>query len=303
MTDHPPPARRPAFTLLELLVVLAILAVLLALLLAAVQGARQAAARADCQSRLRQLAVALHQHHEARGALPAGMTYQDGGAALLLAGWELHLLPFVEQAALHEQALADYRRTPAVKGPPPHAGLSAVVAAFLCPGDPRVRAAHYDERDGVWVAFTSYLGVCGRDCLSADGVLYRDSQTRFADVSDGLSNTLLLGERPPSHDLHLGWWYAGRGQGSTGSAEMLLGVREPNLGEVGPGSPCGPGFYAFGPSRLDDPCGVFHFWSPHPGGAHFAFADGSVRFLAYSANDLLPALASRAGGEPAAQPD
>jgi prepilin-type processing-associated H-X9-DG protein len=59
----------------------------------------------------------------------------------------------------------------------------------------------------------------------------------------------------------------------------------------------------FRPSRFDDPCGMFHFWSPHPGGANFAFCDGSVRFLAYSANDVLPALATRAGGEPVAVPE
>ena len=50
-------------------------------------------------------------------------------------------------------------------------------------------------------------------------------------------------------------------------------------------------------ASLNDPCGMFHFWSPHPGGANFAFADGSVRFLRYSAYSIMPALASRAGGE------
>ena len=70
------------------------------------------------------------------------------------------------------------------------------------------------------------------------------------------------------------------------------------------GSPCGPGRYPFAPaSGLDDPCGMFHFWSPHPGGANFVFADGSVRFLAYSADPVMPALASRAGGEAIGLPD
>ena len=79
---------------------------------------------------------------------------------------------------------------------------------------------------------------------------------------------------------------------------MVLGVREPNLLPIVSGSPCGPGNYPFvAASGFRDPCGMFHFWSPHSGGANFGFADGSVRFLAYSANEIMPALATRAGGE------
>jgi prepilin-type processing-associated H-X9-DG protein len=81
---------------------------------------------------------------------------------------------------------------------------------------------------------------------------------------------------------------------------MILGVREPNRLPIRSGSPCGPGNYPFRPSRFDDPCGMLHFWSPHAGGANFAFGDGSVRFLAYTANDVMPALATRGGGEAAA---
>jgi prepilin-type processing-associated H-X9-DG protein len=58
----------------------------------------------------------------------------------------------------------------------------------------------------------------------------------------------------------------------------------------------------FAPGSFSNPCDMFHFWSPHAGGAHFLFADGSVHFLNYSAAPLLPALASRAGGEPASPP-
>jgi prepilin-type processing-associated H-X9-DG protein len=105
------------------------------------------------------------------------------------------------------------------------------------------------------------------------------------------------GERPPSADFWYGWWYAGYGQAGTGSADMLLGVRERNLG--GPFvSDCPAGPYHFREGRADNQCDLFHFWSLHPGGAHFLFADGSVRFLAYSADAILPALATRAGGEP-----
>lgn len=78
---------------------------------------------------------------------------------------------------------------------------------------------------------------------------------------------------------------------------MLLGVREKNIGGPYVPASCPPGPYHFQPGRLDQPCDLFHFWSLHAGGANFLFADGSVHFLAYSADDILPALATRSGGE------
>ncbi|MGL4420562.1 MAG: DUF1559 domain-containing protein, partial [Gemmataceae bacterium] len=150
---------------------------------------------------------------------------------------------------------------------------------------------------------TSYLGVSGTNGASRDGILYQDSRHRLAEVTDGSSSTLLIGERPPAHDFHYGWWYAGLGYDGRGSMDMVLGVREPNMLPVTTGSACGPGNYPFRAARgVNDPCGQFHFWSLHPGGANFAFADGSVRFLAYDANPIMPALATRAGGESVSMP-
>ncbi len=165
--------------------------------------------------------------------------------------------------------------------------------------DSRIATAQLSQRTNTLVAFTSYLGVAGRDAATTrDGLLFQDSLTRLTDVPDGTSNTLLIGERPPSHDFQFGWWYAGVGQQLTGSADLLLGVREPNLQPIVSGSTCGPGRYPFSAaSSFNDPCGMFHFWSPHSGGANFAFADGSVQFIRYTANDIMPALATRAGGE------
>lgn len=89
---------------------------------------------------------------------------------------------------------------------------------------------------------------------------------------------------------------AAYGQDESGSLDMLLGVRERNYG-AGPARRCPAGPYHFSAGALGRYCSVFHYWSLHSGGANFAFCDGSVRFLAYSANSMLSALASRAGGE------
>jgi len=298
--------RRRGFTLIELLVVIAIIAILIGLTLAAVQRVRAAAARADCQNRLRQLGLALHQHHDTQNARPPGhrsLFTATGG--MPLSGWPIPVLPFLEQQSLQTQAAEAYRKQNFPFFPTPHPGLSTVVPAFLCPADPRVTSAQEAQKTKTLAAFTSFLGVAGSDAVSnRAGVLFQGSTTRFADITDGLSGTLMLGERPPSADFQFGWWYAGTGQLLTGSADLVLGVREPNLQPIVSGSTCGPGNYPFRPAGgFADPCGMFHFWSPHPGGANFALADGAVRFLRYDANAIMPALASRAGGESAAVPE
>jgi prepilin-type N-terminal cleavage/methylation domain-containing protein len=289
---------RYAFTLLELLVVLAIIAVLMGLILPAVQRVRDAAARVSCANNLHQLGLAAHQYHDTMGSLPPGMRSPAvRNQPYPFASWLTMLLPYVEQGNLWNATVTAYRQSRSPFKNPPHVGLATVVPTFACPADPRSRQVQFAPRDKFYVALTSYLGVEGRDLYSCDGVLFRDSAIRFADITDGSSNTLLAGERPASADLQFGWWYAGAGQRFSGSAEMVLGVREPNLMPVTKGS-CPPGIYSFAPGRLDNPCDMFHFWSPHIGGAFFLFADGSAHFLSYSAAALLPALASRAGGEP-----
>ena len=298
--------RRRGFTLIELLVVIAIIAVLIGLTLVAVQRVRAAAARADCQNRLRQLALALHQHHDTRNTLPPGHQFVlTGPGGMPLSGWTIPVLPFLEQQPLQTQAAEAYRKQSFPFLPTPHSGLSTVVPSFLCPSDPRVTSAQVSEKSKTLAAFTSYLGVAGTDAVTGrTGVLYQGSTTRFGDITDGLSGTLMLGERPPSPDFQFGWWYAGTGQLLSGSADLVLGVREPNLQPIVSGSSCGPGNYPFRPAGgFTDPCGMFHFWSPHPGGANFALADGAVKFLRYDADPIMPSLASRAGGESAAVPE
>jgi prepilin-type processing-associated H-X9-DG protein len=222
------------------------------------------------------------------------------GGQLRYLGWQARILPYLEMQALWSQTIADYEKARSPFGNPPHAGLSTVVSFFACPTDDRLVVPHLSREQ--LVAFTSYLGIEGVDVTALDGVLFRQSKVRLLDITDGTSTTLMVGERPPSADLYYGWWYAGTGQRSTGSGDSVLGVRELNLRREQFAN-CSYGPYSFSEGRLSRQCDQFHFWSLHPGGAHFAFCDGSVRFLAYSADPIMPALATRAGGEAVTAPD
>jgi prepilin-type N-terminal cleavage/methylation domain-containing protein/prepilin-type processing-associated H-X9-DG protein len=290
------PSCRRGFTLIELLVVIAIIAVLIALLLPAVHRVRDAADKAHCQNNLKQIGLAAHQYHDSRKVFPEGMRWRNGKDPWRMMSWLTQLLPYVEQNNLWAATQQAYRQNPDPLKNPPHVGLATVIPTYVCPSDGRAAQVQTAPRDNLQVALTCYLGVSGVTSPTQDGMLYRDSRVRIADVTDGTSNTLLAGERPPSTDFQFGWWYAGAGQRFTGSADMLLGVREENMQLVTAGS-CPPGTYSFAPGSFSNQCDMFHFWSPHSGGATFLFADGSVRFLTYSSAPLLPALATRAGGE------
>mgnify|MGYP001573091478 CR=1 FL=1 len=133
--------------------------------------------------------------------------------------WLTQILPFVEQQQLWNNAVAAYKITTDLLKNPPHTPMATLMPIYNCPGDPRVRQIQFAPRDKIEVALTSYLGVSGKDYATLDGVLFRDSRIRFADITDGASNTLLAGERPPSADFQFGWWYAGAGQKFTGSAD------------------------------------------------------------------------------------
>jgi prepilin-type processing-associated H-X9-DG protein len=163
---------------------------------------------------------------------------------------------------------------------------------YLCPAGSR--DTDFLPFEKITVAFTYYLGVAGGEQQN-DGILFFDGTVQFLDITDGTSQTVMVGERPPSPDLYLGWWYAGIGQRFDSSADFILLARQWNYTPRAPTCPPGPYFFGLGtPTNL---CDTFHFWSLHPGGANFLFADGSVRFLSYEVAPILPALATRAGGE------
>ena len=286
-----PRSARLAFTLIELLVVLAIIAILTGLTLSAVMQVRARADRVLCSHRLRQIGLALHNYHGTNSAFPPGSRTSAIGEPYPNMSWHARILPYLEQDALWKQAVDAYKVQPNwTESPHP---FGKVMPAFECPSDPRSgRAGSYN---GLFPGLTSFMGAEGTDYSRKDGILFADSQIRMTDVVDGTSHTLLVGERPASQNLAFGWWYAGAGQNGGGSADMVLGSLERNYSNIAPNCAVGP--YEFGPGRIDNMCDTFHYWSLHSGGANFLFADGSVRFLAYSADAVMPALASRAGGE------
>ncbi|MBX9622904.1 MAG: DUF1559 domain-containing protein [Gemmataceae bacterium] len=276
---------------------IAIIAVLVGLLLPAVQKVREAAARTRCLNNLKQIGLACHGYHDQHGRLPAGISLKADGGRYAYLGWTARVLPYLEQDQLWQQAAAAFRSDPNPYSFYGHAAhlpvLGHAVPTFACPSDPRV--GQTAELATVSVAFTSYLGVSGTDAARRDGVLFPDSAVSLVGISDGASQTVLAGERPPPPDLKFGWWYRGWGLNRDGAAEMLLGAQEVNT--IPHRYPCPRGAYRFGPGRPDDQCAMFHYWSLHPGGANFAFADGGVRYLAYTAIRVLDGLATRGGGE------
>jgi prepilin-type N-terminal cleavage/methylation domain-containing protein/prepilin-type processing-associated H-X9-DG protein len=287
-------AIRRAFTLVELIVVIAIIAVLIGLLIPAVQQVRNAAARMSCQNKMKQIGTALHTYHDTHRHLPSGCSVQNGNHPELYMSWLTRLLPHLEQEALWKNAIETYKVQPSYQLPPHDQIYGLSIAAFECPADSRSgRPISFNATTNV--GMTSYLGSLGTNRRELDGLLFEDSRIRFGDISDGISMTLMMGERPADRSGQFGWWYAGEGLHRDGVLNSVLGAKM--LGTTVNFSLCDPSFGKFRKGHLNDECHQLHFWSLHMNGANFLFADGSVRFLPYSAADILPDLATRAGGE------
>ncbi|MBL8867919.1 MAG: DUF1559 domain-containing protein [Gemmataceae bacterium] len=298
--EHRP---RAGYTLIELIVVIAIVGTLLGLLLPAVQNVRAAAARIRCGNQMRQLALAAHQFHDSFETLPPAFNGRGSTSRL---NWHVKLLPFIEQDAAWQATLADFQREPnPYSQTKPHGNFDKLFAAYECPADSRTATAWtVQTMNGPrHVSVSSYLGNSGAAHGDRQGVIYRNSRIGLAHILDGSSNTLLMGERPPSYNLLYGWWYAGAGQDGRGSLDSVLAARERNRSLYPSYQSCGDGPFPMKARRVDEPCSAFHYWSFHGGGLNLAFCDGSVRFSSYSIDGVLPELATRSGGEPVGVPD
>jgi len=289
------PARNPriqdGFTLVELLVVIAIIATLIGLLLPAVQAARESGRRSQCTNNLKNLALALHNHHSAKGAFPRGTHDKASGADTSdgFFSWTLDTMPFAELQALHDQLVggASGTRTLQMLFTGAAGGLSSPdvqllqqrLNIFRCPSDatpdilpedftvrqtPRTAPAGFRWATSNYVACNGFLRQkgCkpeGGPACDSLGMFFYRSRVKLTQIPDGSSKTLLLGERDGSCQ-----------------AASWNGVRNAN------GWGANGAYTAFGSTSGEinaaDDC-LMLFSSQHPGGAVFAFADASVRLL------------------------
>jgi prepilin-type N-terminal cleavage/methylation domain-containing protein/prepilin-type processing-associated H-X9-DG protein len=289
---------RSGITLVEVLVVCAIIGVLLAIALPAVQLVRDAAARLQCASNLRQMALAVHHFATTHDALPQGCAYPFVRDPIQLTqqigiSWQTSILPYVEQDELWRRAWTAHLQDPSGESPLHFEVGAKTVRIFTCPSEPRQAGGFLST--GISWGVTNYLGVAGTGVDKNDGVFHKNYSIRFTDIGDGTSNTLLIGERPTGPKGVFSSWYSEWGD-CVCPVTQILPAGSMNLVPF-PATSCPPWTSPLRPGRPDEPCDVNHFWSLHIHGANFAFADGSVRFIPYSHANILPALATRADGE------
>jgi len=302
---QPNKARAKAFSLVELLIVIGLLGLILGLLMSAVQHARASAARVQCQNNLHQISLACHSYESKQGCLPPASTRDpipNVRSRVISLPWPVTLLPELEHSALYQEAYAIARLAPSYENPP-HSGLTTVIGLYVCPADTRLNQPLADE-DGFRGAYCSYVGIAGKQVFAPesptgsrgimDAVAHRG--TPLVMITDGTSNTIHFSESPPYGKWLRASWYTDTlpfdelwtVRPCRSSTILSIPVRGANL--------C-TGPFSFGPGRVDNPCDSHHLWSLHPNGANFAFADGSVRFMTYEARDMIPDLATIAGGE------
>lgn len=303
------PQRAEGFTLIEVIVVLAIISLLSALTLVAVQSSRAASRKAACGNNLRQIGVGLAAHQACYGVFPPqvpppnnsqGSTFSYEGIS-----WHAYILPFIEQGPLWSEIQQAYAANPSPYSPPHAELMKVVIATYVCPSDGRLKVTH--TTDDVVAAYTSYVGMTGYTNDPKSGVFGRRQGLAPGQVVDGLSNTIMVGERPPPASLSMGWWYTTHEfDGLTAANDFEVpadtGVSPLDYSICGGEGVSWPGAglyvaYSFTQGSLTNECDKYHYWSLHNGGANFLFADGSVRFLPYSARFQLRCLATIAGAE------
>jgi prepilin-type N-terminal cleavage/methylation domain-containing protein len=280
---------REAFTLVELLIVIAIIGVLVALMLPAVQSARETARRLSCMNNLKQWGLALNAYHESCGTFPVGnvapTTYSPGAGGWW--GFQARLLPYVEAKDIYKLCEPGfvYRGTcfDYIASRPAGANPAVMIPPCdKCPDDPLTSKVYHDPVFGDYDC-GSYLGVNGTGPLAGDGIMLHKWYTGaigLTKVTDGAAHTLIMGERGIS-DLLYGWPYCGAGDWyASGDGDNLMSTQQ--------GLSAG----------LPDGSADYHFWSYHPNLCQFICADGSGHALSYDIDlRTFQALSTRAGGE------
>jgi prepilin-type N-terminal cleavage/methylation domain-containing protein/prepilin-type processing-associated H-X9-DG protein len=320
-------ADRGGFTLVELLVVIAIIGLLVAVLLPAVQAARESARRVTCQNKLRQIGLAAHAYLQSFARFPAGQAVAPGCGSTpcptcaadsgggnthnetdLRAPWSVALLPFLEQAPLHDRFLLD-QPMPAdseFRGHPTNYGLAqSAMPAFHCPTDPQATGSYSNY---VAVAGGGDPDACpckaGRydsgytSVLYSNGIFFINSATQPAHVRDGLSQTYLFGEsrflrnmESPPWGKVKNWASGLRLDGTWRHYMTMTAAVDPINQPIGTDRR--------GQPRTSEPAMGRTFGSLHPGGCGMCFADGSVRFMDdLTALEIHRQLGTRADGLP-----
>lgn len=309
---------RRAFTLIELLVVIAIIGILVSLLLPAVQSARESARRTQCQNNIKQVLLSLHNYHDTLKGLPPSLTFDAGEdpgfSENMRVNWIIRILPFMEQQTVFEK----FNFTKYINDPANRSARGFRLGTLLCPSDPNSDEKPFDgttanEGDN-WArnnyAANGTLEYAGNATARAKqnqygwadsnlrGVMGINQSLNFSGITDGLSNTICIGEIRVglTRKDRRGCWALGT---SPACALFKHGLEGDDNGPNNPCSDraddlrgCAEVYNQVGRLRIIRERMTCHDWlsngsgnwqmaprSKHPGGTQFGFADGSVRFI------------------------